>query len=237
MKKLIIASVAILMALTACVKDGLYPYTTFSSLENTIAYDENDDVTVTVKASALQNRNQRPPELQEHQTVAMSWTARSSRLPSRPSPWTNVVEFYIVAKNDGRLQVGRHSPTPWADPIDWTHLKLNEMVRRTDEEQVHRTVNTGDKHINIKGVTISKDEGTGGPASTVKAGAPHGFFAIIGAKEGMHRARLLQRFLRQEDRAGRTVRPQGQQDRPFQAAKGGRGPPSPTQAPERIPTV
>ena len=28
MKKLIIASVAILMALTACVKDGLYPYTT-----------------------------------------------------------------------------------------------------------------------------------------------------------------------------------------------------------------
>ena len=30
MKKLIIASVAILMALTACVKDGLYPYATFS---------------------------------------------------------------------------------------------------------------------------------------------------------------------------------------------------------------
>ena len=31
MKKLIIASVAILMALTACVKDGLYPYTTVSA--------------------------------------------------------------------------------------------------------------------------------------------------------------------------------------------------------------
>ena len=130
MKKLIIASVAILMALTACVKDGLYPYTTFSSLENTIAYDENDDVTVTVKASALMTINEinlvYTLNQGEPKTVVMTLDGKKYKATIPAQPMDTVVEFYIEAKTDDAVSKSAVTTyTVGVIPIDFTPLKLN----------------------------------------------------------------------------------------------------------------
>lgn len=176
MKKLIIASVAILMALTACVKDGLYPYTTFSSLENTIAYDENDDVTVTVKASALMTINEinlvYTLNQGEPKTVAMTLDGKKYKATIPAQPMDTVVEFYIEAKTDDAVSKSAVTTyTVGVIPIDFTPLKLNEI---NGNDKFIELVNTGSKDINMKGVTIQKDgavKWTGSDATTLKAGA------------------------------------------------------------------
>ena len=132
MKKLIIASVAILMALSACVKDGIYPYASFSGLENTIAYNENDDVTVTVKASALMDIteinliytvNQGEPK-----TVAMTLSGKKYTAVIPKQAMDAVVTYYVEAKTADAVTTSAVATyTVGVIPIDFTPLKLNEL--------------------------------------------------------------------------------------------------------------
>lgn len=176
MKKLIIASVAILMALTACVKDGVYPYASFSGLENTIAYNETDDVIVTVKASALMNINEinlvYTVNQGEPQVVAMTLDGKKYKATIPAQAMDAVVEYYIEAKTDDAVSKSAVTTyTVGVIPIDFTPLKLNEL---NGNDKFIEIVNTGSKDINMKGVTIQKDgavKWTGAEATTLKAGA------------------------------------------------------------------
>lgn len=176
MKKLIIASVAILMALTACVKDGVYPYASFSGLENTIAYNETDDVIVSVKASALMNINEinlvYTVNQGEPQVVAMTLDGKKYKATIPAQAMDAVVEYYIEAKTDDAVSKSAVATyTVGVIPIDFTPLKLNEI---NGNDKFIEIVNTGSKDINMKGVTIQKDgnvKWTGAEATTLKAGA------------------------------------------------------------------
>ena len=175
MKKLIIASVAILMALTACVKDGVYPYASFSGLENTIAYNENDAVTVSVKASALMTINEinlvYTVNQGEPQVVAMTLDGKKYKGTIPAQAMDAVVEYYVEAKTDGAVSKSAVATyTVGVIPIDFTPLKLNEI---NGNDKFIEIVNTGSKDIEMKGVYIQKDgntKWTAAEGTTLKAG-------------------------------------------------------------------
>ena len=175
MKKLIIASVAILMALSACVKDGIYPYASFSGLENTIAYDENDDVTVTVKASALMDIteinliytvNQGEPK-----TVAMTLSGKKYTAVIPKQAMDAVVTYYVEAKTADAVTTSAVATyTVGVIPIDFTPLKLNEL---NGNDKFIEVYNSGTADIDMKGVYIEKDgavKWTAADGSVLKAG-------------------------------------------------------------------
>lgn len=175
MKKLIIASVAILMALTACVKDGLYPYATLSGIENTIAYNETDAVTVTVKVSALMNVNEvnlvYTVNEGEPQTVAMTLDGKKYKATIPAQAMDAVVAYYIEAKTDDAVTTSAVATyTVGVIPIDFTPLKLSEI---NGNDKFIEIVNTGSKDIDMKGVYIQKDgatKWTAAEGTTLKAG-------------------------------------------------------------------
>lgn len=175
MKKIIIASVAILMALTACVKDGLYPYATLSGIENTIAYNETDAVTVTVKVSALMNVNEvnlvYTVNEGEPQTVAMTLDGKKYKATIPAQAMDAVVAYYIEAKTDDAVTTSAVATyTVGVIPIDFAPLKLSEI---NGNDKFIEIVNTGSKDIDMKGVYIQKDgatKWTAAEGTTLKAG-------------------------------------------------------------------
>lgn len=159
MKKLIIASVAILMALTACVKDGIYPYATISGLENTIAYDENDAVTVSVKASALLDITEvnliYSVNDGEAVTVAMNLDGKKYKGIIPAQAMDAVVKYYVEVKTaDAVSKSAEGTYTVGVIPIDFNPLKLNEI---NGNDKFIEIVNTGKDDIDMKGVYIVKD--------------------------------------------------------------------------------
>lgn len=159
MKKLIIASVAILMALTACVKDGIYPYATISGLENTIAYDENDAVTVSVKASALLDITEvnliYTVNDGEAQVLVMTLDGKKYKATIPAQAMDAVVKYFVEVKTAGAVSKSAEgSYTVGVIPIDFTPLKLNEI---NGNDKFIEIVNTGKEDIDLKGVTIMKD--------------------------------------------------------------------------------
>lgn len=161
MKKLIIASVAILMALSACVKDGIYPYASISGLENTIAYDENDDVTVTVKASALLDITEvnliYTVNEGEPKTVAMALSGKKYTAVIPKQAMDAVVTYYVEVKTADAVTTSAVATyTVGVIPIDFTPLKLNELNGNTDKKFIE-VFNSGTEDIDMKGVSIIKD--------------------------------------------------------------------------------
>lgn len=176
MKKLIIASVAAILALTACVKDIVYPYATFSKLENTIAYDETEAVTVTVNVSALVNIeainlvytvNDGEPVSVEMHPQGKGYFAT---IPAQAMD--AVVNYYIEAITANATSTSAiASYTVGVIPIDFSGLKINEL---NGNDKFIELVNTGSSDIIMKGVTIVKDASkttwTGTEDVVVKAG-------------------------------------------------------------------
>ena len=176
MKKLIIASVAAILALTACVKDIVYPYATFSKLENTIAYDETEAVTVTVNVSALVDIkainlvytvNDGEPVSVEMHPQGKGYFAT---IPAQAMD--AVVNYYIEAITANATSTSAiASYTVGVIPIDFSGLKINEL---NGNDKFIELVNTGSSDIIMKGVTIVKDASkttwTGTEDVVVKAG-------------------------------------------------------------------
>lgn len=175
MKQLIIASVAALLALTACVKDDVYPYASFSGMENTIAYNENDDVTVSVKASSLMKINEMNLVYSVNKaaakTVAMTLDGKKYKGVIPAQAMDAVVEYYVEAKTDGAVSKSAVATyTVGVIPIDFTPLKLNEL---NGNDKFIEIVNTGSKDIDMRGVYLQKDGNTKWTAAegiTLKAG-------------------------------------------------------------------
>ena len=175
MKKLIIASVAILMALTACVKDGIYPYASISGLENTIAYDETEDVTVTVKASALLDITEinlvYTVNKGAEKTVAMTKDGKKYKAVIPAQAMDAVVTYYVEVKTADAVTTSAVATyTVGVIPIDFTPLKINEI---NGNDKFIEIVNTGKDDIDMKGVYMQKDgavKWTAADGITLKAG-------------------------------------------------------------------
>lgn len=176
MKKFFIFAAAALLALTtSCVKDIVYPYASYDGLANTIAYDENEAVTVTVKVNALvdiakvtlnytaDGKAATPIEMKGANKVY------SGTIPALPMG--TVVKYYVEASTaNGTSKSAEGTYTVGVIPIDYTPLKLNEL---NGNDKFIEIFNSGKEAINIKGLHILKDtkDVWTGPNQELGAGA------------------------------------------------------------------
>lgn len=174
MKKLVIFAAAIL-AFAACVKDGIYPYVSFSGLENTIAYDEKEDVTVSVKATALLDITEVNLVYSvndgEQKTIPMTLDGKKYTAVIPAQAMDSVINYFVEAKTaDATSKSAVVSYTVGVIPIDFSPLKLNEL---NGQEKFIEIINTGKDDIDLKGVYIEKDgatKWTGVSGLVIKAG-------------------------------------------------------------------
>lgn len=176
MKKLII-SLAAVLALSACVKDALYPYPSVADVKNTVAYYDTDDVTVTTTISAL-------VDIQEVNLVytAGSAAAKTVKMTASGKTYTGVipaqpmgteVKYFIEALTaGGKTTSATASYKVGEAPVDYTKLKLNEL---NGNDKFIEIINTGKDPVTMKDVTIFKDSGAEptwtGPATLLQPGA------------------------------------------------------------------
>ena len=159
MKKFFIAAAALLIAFTSCVKDEMYPYAAVSNVANTIAYDENEAVTVTATVSAF-------VDIEEVNLVytAGNTAAKTVKMTGSKGVYTGTipaqamgtaVNYHVDATTSaGTVSSAEGSYTVGVIPIDFTPLKLNEL---NGNDKFIEILNTGKEAINIKGIKILKD--------------------------------------------------------------------------------
>lgn len=176
MKKILFAC-AVLLGLVSCVKDIVYPYASYEGLSNTIAYDENEAVTVTVKVNALVDLTKvtlnYTTDGKAAQPIEMKGSKNlySATIPALPMG--TVVNYYVEAATaNGVSKSSEGSYTVGVIPIDFTPLKLNELNGNKNKKFIE-IVNTGKEAINLKGLHILKDtkDVWTGPNRELAAGA------------------------------------------------------------------
>ena len=158
MKKIFFAFVA-LLALSACVKDGMYPNPTVSNISNTVAYYDTDDVTVTATVSAFVNitkvnlvYNIGSAAAKEIAMIA-SGSTYTATIPA--ASMGTEVKYYIEAFTEGgsaKSAVGSYKVGEV--PADYSKIKLNEL---NGNDKFIELINTGSEAVPIKGMTILKD--------------------------------------------------------------------------------
>lgn len=158
MKKILFA-VATLLALSACVKDAMYPNPTVSNISNTVAYYDTDDVTVTATVSAFVDitkvnlvYNIGSAAAKE---VAMTAAGNTYTGTIPAAAMGTEVKYYIEAFTDGgsaKSAVGSYKVGEV--PVDYTKLKLNEL---NGNDKFIEIINTGSDPVTLLGVKVFKD--------------------------------------------------------------------------------
>ena len=186
MKKIIFASAAILLALTACVKDEIYKGP--SSIDKVVFAPEAPtsitEVTVTATVSGLQKvTSAKLTYNSKDVTMTGSGSTYTAKIPAM-ADGTNVDFTVTVVNEAGFTTVSDKFSYKVGDPAtDWSKLRFNEVSGSgADEEKFFELVNTGDFPIKLTGVTINKDLELSWTGIDGEVVPPHGFFAIIGAK-------------------------------------------------------
>lgn len=159
MKKFIIASVAAVMALTACVKDGMYPLAAISDLSNTVAYYETDDVTVTATVTSFVDITGvnliYTTGSAAAKTVAMKASGKTYSGTIPAAPLGTEVKFHVEATTEGGTVSSSTVTYKVGEvPIDYTKLKLNEL---NGNDKFIELYNAGTENITLKDVHVYKD--------------------------------------------------------------------------------
>ena len=164
-----------LLGLNSCVEDKVYPNPTISDLTNTIAYGEDDAVTVTALVKALV-----PVEEVNLVYKAGSAAPVTVKMDGMGEGFTGIippqkmgteVKYYVEAfTSGGSATSAEASYTVGVIPIDFTPLKLNEL---NGNDKFIEIINTGKDAINLKGLKILKDtkDVWTGPNRDLAAGA------------------------------------------------------------------
>lgn len=160
MKKFILAILAAAVALTGCVEDSIYNKASVSNLKNTVAYNEDDAVTVTAEVSAL-------VPVQEASILYKAGSASEQKVPMTASgkTWTGQipaqpmgteVKYRVEAVTEGGVASSAEVSYKVGDvPVNYSGLVLNEL---NGNDKFIELFNKGTEEIRIKGVTIRKDE-------------------------------------------------------------------------------
>lgn len=160
MKKFIFTLIAAAVGLTACVEDPIYNMASVSNLKNTVAYNEDDAVTVTAEVTALVPvleanliyKAGSAAEKREKMTASgKTWTGQ---IPAQPLG--TEVKYSVEAVTDGGTVRSTEVSYKVGDvPINYSGLVLNEL---NGNNKFIELFNKGTEDIRIKGVTIQKDE-------------------------------------------------------------------------------
>ena len=186
MKKILLVSLAAVLAFAGCIKDEVYkgPSTIDKVVFSPEAPTSISPVTVTATVSGLQKVTK--ATLNYNGTSADmtgSGNTFSATIPAMPDG--TEVSFTVSVENEaGFVTTSDKYSFKVGDPAtDWSKLKLNEVYGAgADEEKFFELYNASDYPIKLTGVTISKDEAncwTGIDGEVVPA---KGFFAIVGGK-------------------------------------------------------
>lgn len=160
MKKILIAAVAALMALTSCMKDQVYSYPTLAGLNNTVATFDTDQVTVSVTVSAFVDITgvnlYYTIGTAAEKSVAMTKGAGGVYTGVIPAaPVGTEVKYYVEALTSGGSTKSAVATYKVGDvPVDYSGLKLNEL---NGNDKFIELYNAGSADIRILGVKIRKD--------------------------------------------------------------------------------
>ncbi|HBH09086.1 MAG TPA: hypothetical protein DDX40_06780 [Rikenellaceae bacterium] len=161
MKKIaLFSALALCLAgFASCVEDKVYDVASVSEIKNTVAYTEDDAVTVTAKISALVEITKVELKYkagsESEKTVAMTGSKNeySGTIPAA-AVGTKVV-YHIEASTEGNTMCSQEvSYTVGEVPIDYTGLALNEL---NGNDKFIEIYNKGKEEIRIKGISLQKD--------------------------------------------------------------------------------
>lgn len=161
MKKIALFSVLafFLAGFASCVEDKVYDVATVTDIKNTVAYTEEDDVTVTAKVTALVEVTKVEIKYKSgteaEKTVPMTGVKSeySGTIPAAPVG-TKVV-FRIEASTEGNTMTSQEvSYTVGEVPIDYSGLVLNEL---NGNDKFIEIYNKGKEEVRIKGIYVQKD--------------------------------------------------------------------------------
>ena len=176
MKKIMFVALALILGLTACVKDKQYPGITISNLKySPTAVQATNDVTVSATISCFKDFTATMVYTADGTSHEVNMTASNGEytavIPAKPDG--TIVTFYVEASNDdANAKSASMSYTVGAVPVDYSVLRLNEL---NGNDKFIEIFNNGAEAINMNGVTIYKDTEklvwTGKAAVTVEPGA------------------------------------------------------------------
>ncbi len=164
----ILSAAALAVLAAACVKDKVYDGVTVSGLQNTVAYSEEDAVTVTASVAALVDITK--VELRYKLGGAAEATAPmtgskgvyTGTIPGAPEG--TKVTYRVAAYTAGSSTVSAEaSYTVGEVPIDYSGLILNEL---NGNDKFIELYNKGKEEIRIKGIYIVKDGNAAEPTWT-----------------------------------------------------------------------
>ncbi|MBP5374044.1 MAG: lamin tail domain-containing protein [Bacteroidales bacterium] len=160
MKKLLIASVAALLALTACVKDNLYPYAAIDEVDATYAYNENTPVDVTITVSSFVDlvsvklcyTKADDPEVAVDMTKGEGDTY-TARIPN--FDMGVVVKYHVEVETAAGITKSKEANyTVGVTPPNWKMVKLNEL---NGNKKFIEIINTWEDDVELEGMYIEKD--------------------------------------------------------------------------------
>ncbi len=162
MKKIaLFSALALCLAgFASCVEDKVYDVASVSDIKNTVAYTEEDAVTVTAKVTALVEITKVELKYKTgsaaEKAVAMTGSKDeySGTIPA--APLGTKVTYRIEASTDGSTMSSPEvSYTVGEVPIDYTGLALNEI---NGNDKFIEIYNKGNDEIRIKGIFLKKDD-------------------------------------------------------------------------------
>ncbi len=161
-KTALFAALTLTFALgTSCVEDKIYDGVTISGLQNTVAYTEDDAVTVTANVASLVDIAKVELKYKlggaAEATAAMSSVSKGVYSGTIPGAAEGTkVTYRVEASTGSRSAVSAEaSYTVGEVPIDYSGLVLNEL---NGNDKFIELYNKGNDEIRIKGVNIIKDD-------------------------------------------------------------------------------
>lgn len=186
MKKIFaIIALALPLIATSCLQDKMYegPSSIDQLTLNPEAATSIDPVTVSIKTSGLQAV--KTAELSYNGTkvpMSGSGSSWSGVIPALPDK-TEVNIIVTVTNTAGFVTTKNAKYTVGNPPTDWTKLVLNELYGAgADNEKFIELFNNSAYDIDLKDVTIKKDEDLCWTGLEGEVCPAHGIFAIVGAK-------------------------------------------------------
>lgn len=165
MKKIyfIIVLAGLGLAAASCVKDAIYSTPTFTAIENTIAYSEADEVTVTAKVQALvnvvsvklyYNSGEKYTEVDMNGTFANGEGKYEGKIPGLPKD--TEVSYYAEALSEkgGTAKSSIIKYKVGEVPVDYTGLVINEL---NGNDKFIELYNGSSKEVYIGGILMFKD--------------------------------------------------------------------------------
>ncbi len=162
MRKLLIASLAAVLAFTACVKDEIYPYAAIGDIEYTYAYDATTPVDVTANVSSFVDvesvKLYYTAGNAAEKAIDMTKAGEGSYTATIPAlAMGTVVTYYVVASTSaGDTKSAVTTYTVGVTPPNYAAIKLNEL---NGNDKFIELVNAGGADVELEGMFITKDSG------------------------------------------------------------------------------